>query len=199
MVDITVSHKQNRSAMLRNLYYTLALAVLAGMLGGCTPSAPKIVTYEMGRRVSVGHLVYTVFETQWLTQLGSGANVRIPEHRFFLVRLSAVNGGSEQMAIPNLTIEDDQGNSYDELPNGENVPQWVGYLRQAKPAESIDGNVAFDVLPRHYKARVFDETGDHAALIDIPLNFNAESPEGPLPVPSKLDTTSPLTSPGKKK
>ena len=181
-----------------NFHYTFALAALAGMLIGCTPSAPKIVTYEMGRRVSVGHLVYTVFETQWLTRLGSGASVRIPEHRFFLVRLSAVNGGSEQMAIPNLTIEDDQGNSYDELSNGEGVPQWVGYLRQAKPAESIDGNVAFDVLPRHYKARVFDETGDHSALIDIPLNFNAESPEAPLPVPSKQDTASPLASPGKK-
>jgi hypothetical protein len=153
----------------------------------------------MGNRVSVGHLVYTVFETQWLTQLGSGADVRIPEHRFFLVRLSAVNGGSEQMAIPNLTIEDDQGNSYDELPNGEGVSQWIGYLRQAKPAESLDGQIVFDAPPRHYKLRVFDETGDHAALIDIPLNFNAESPEGPLPVPSKQDTTSPLTSPGKKK
>jgi hypothetical protein len=198
MVDIALSREENRSAMSPNFHYTLALAAFAGMLTGCTPSAPKIVTYEMGRRVSVGHLVYTVFETQWLTRLGSGASVRIPEHRFFLVRLSAVNGGSEQMAIPNLTIEDDQGNSYDELSNGEGVPQWVGYLRQAKPAESIDGNVAFDVLPRHYKARVFDETGDHSALIDIPLNFNAESPEAPLPVPSKQDTASPLASPGKK-
>ena len=45
---------------------------------------------------------------------------------------------------------------------------------------------------------VFDETGDHAALIDIPLSFNAEAPDGPMPVVSKQDTTSPLTSPGKK-
>jgi hypothetical protein len=185
--------------MSRNFHYTLALAAVTCLLTGCKPTAPKVVTYEMGNRVSVGHLVYTVFETQWLTQLGSGADVRIPEHRFFLVRLSAVNGGSEQMAIPNLTIEDDQGNSYDELPNGEGVSQWIGYLRQAKPAESLDGQIVFDAPPRHYKLRVFDETGDHAALIDIPLNFNAESPEGPLPVPSKQDTTSSLTSPGKKK
>jgi hypothetical protein len=152
----------------------------------------------MGQCVSVGHLVYTVFETQWLPRLGAGADVRMPEHSFFLVRLSAVNGGSEQMTIPNLTIEDDQGNSYDELSNGDGVSQWIGYLRQAKPAESLDGNVAFDVAPRHYKLRVFDETGDHAALIDIPLNFNAESPEAPLPIPSRQDTTSTLTSPGKK-
>ena len=159
---------------MRHFHFTFALAALACMLTGCTPSKPKVMTYEMGRRVSVGHLVYTVFETQWLTRLGSGADVRIPEHRFFLVRLSAVNGGSEQMAIPNLTIEDDQGNSYDELANGEGVSQWIGYLRQAKPAESL------------------------AALIDIPLNFNAESPEAPKPIPSKQDTTSPLMAPGKK-
>jgi hypothetical protein len=184
--------------MPRDFRYAFALAAVTCLLTGCTPSTPKIVTYEMGRRVSVGHLVYTVFETQWLTQLGSGSNVRIPEHRFFLVRLSAVNGGSEQMAIPNLTIEDDQGNSYDELANGEFVSQWVGYLRQAKPAESIDGNVVFDVAPRHYKARVFDETGDHSALIDIPLNFNAESPAAAVPIPPKQDNPSLLTSPGRK-
>ena len=87
--------------MSRNLHYTLALVAVTCLLTGCKPTAPKVVTYEMGNRVSVGHLVYTVFETQWLTRLGSGASVRIPEHRFFLVRLSAVNGGSEQMAIPN--------------------------------------------------------------------------------------------------
>jgi hypothetical protein len=184
--------------MSRNFHYTLALAAVTCLLTGCTPTAPKVATFEMGRRVSLGHLVYTVFETQWLTQLGSGADVRIPEHRFFLVRLSAVNGGSEQMAIPNLSIEDDQGNSYDELSNGEGVSQWVGYLRQAKPAESIDGNIVFDVAPRHYKLRVFDETGDHAALIDIPLNFNAESPNAPMPIQPKQGTTSPLASPGKK-
>ena len=184
--------------MLHHFHHTLALAALTCMLTGCTPRAPKVLTYEMGQRVSVGHLVYTVFETQWLTRLGSGADVRIPEHRFFVVRLSAVNGGSEQMTIPNLTIEDDQGNSYDELSNGEGVFQWIGYLRQAKPAESLDGNIVFDVSPRHYKLRVLDENGDHAALVDIPLNFNAESPEAPLPVPSKQDATSPLTSPGKK-
>jgi len=198
MVDIALSREENGSAMSRNFHHLFALAALASMLTGCTPSAPKVVTYEMGRRVSVGHLVYTVFETQWLTQLGSGASVRIPEHRFFLIRLSAVNGGSEPMAIPNLTIEDDQGNSYDELSNGEGVSQWVGYLRQAKPAESIDGNIVFDVAPRHYKLRVFDEAGDHAALIDIPLNFNAETPEAPLPVPSKQGAISPPASPGKK-
>jgi|SRR5271157_341173 len=184
--------------MSRDFHYTLALAAVVCLLTGCTPSAPKVVTYEMGRRVSVGHLVYTVFETQWLTKLGSGADARIPEHRFFLVRLSAVNGGSEQMAIPNLAIEDDQGNSYDELSNGEGVPQWIGYLREAKPAESLDGYIVFDVTPRHYKLRVLDETGDHSALIDIPLNFNAESPDVPLPIPSKQDNTSPLTSPGRK-
>ena len=119
--------------MSRDFPLTFALAAVTCLLTGCTPTAPKLVTYEMGHRVSLGHLVYTVFETQWLTQLGTGADVRIPEHRFFLVRLSAVNGGSEQMAIPNLSIEDDQGNSYDELPNGEGVSQWIGYLRQAKP------------------------------------------------------------------
>jgi hypothetical protein len=168
------------------------------MLAGCAPKAPKVMTYDMGQRVNAGHLVYTVFETQWLTQIGSGPDVRIPEHRFFLVRLSAVNGGSEQATIPNLTVEDDHGASYDELSNGDGVPQWLGYLHQAKPAESVDGNIVFDVPLQHYKLRVLDENGDHSALIDIPLNFNAESPGVPMPISSRQDNSSPVASPGKK-
>jgi Domain of unknown function (DUF4352) len=186
---------------MRHFHYTLAVAALGCMLTGCTPTAPKIVTYEMGRRVSVGHLVYTVFETQWLTQLGTGADVRLPEHRFFLVRLSVVNGGSEQLAMPNLTLEDDQGTTYDELPNGDGVSQWVGYLRQARPAESIDGHIVFDAPPKHYKLRVYDETGDHSALIDIPLNFNSEAPSAPMPVaapPAAAPQSGPPAAPRKK-
>jgi hypothetical protein len=183
--------------MLRNFYHVLIVAAAASMLAGCSAKGPKVMTYEMGRRVNTGHLIYTVFETQWLTQLGSGPTLRMPEHRFFLVRLSAVNGGAEQLPIPNMTIEDDQGNTIDELTDGSGVSQWIGYVRQVRPAESMDGNVVFDADPRHYKLRVFDENAEHPQLIDIPLNFNAESPEAPMPIPSK-DTTSPLSTPGKK-
>ena len=165
--------------MSRHFHYTLALAAVICLLTGCTPSAPKIVTYEMGNRVSVGHLVYTVFETQWLTQLGSGADVRIPEHRFFLVRLSVVNGGSTDLMVPALTLVDDAGQTYTELPNGDQVPEWTGYLRRVKPAETLQGNVVFDVPPKHYRLRITDESSQFARDIDLPLTFASDTPDLP--------------------
>jgi hypothetical protein len=110
---------------------------------------------------------------------------RIPTHRFFLIRISAVNSGASDIMIPNLTLEDDAGNSYPELTNGEAVPQWIGALRTVKPAEAAQGTIVFDVPPRHYRLRLTDEEGERPALVDIPLSFGAETPEIPLPAPAK--------------
>ena len=71
--------------------------------------------------------------------------------------------------IPNLTIEDDKGKHFEEVSNGEGVPQWVGYLREVKPADIVQGNIVFDAPPAHYKLKLADETGDEIALIDLPL------------------------------
>jgi Domain of unknown function (DUF4352) len=158
-----------------------AAAVAALLLGGC--GAPKfpVITYPMGEKVMIGHLSYTVFETEWLTQLGDESAPRIPQNRFFLVRTSIVNSGGSDVVSPNLTVEDDHGHVYRELSDGDGVPQWIGYLRQIKPADSAQGNLVFDAPPGHYKLRVLDEDGNRAALIDIPLSFNAETPQVPIP------------------
>jgi len=154
------------------------LCAAALLLSGCSgPAKPTILQYNMGEKVPVGHLSYTIFETQWLTHLGEGPGARVPQNRFFLVRLSAVNGGSNDAPIPTLTLEDDKGQKYEELSNGEGVPQWIGFLRTARPADSVQGNVVFDVPPGHYKVTMTDEDQSHAARVDIPLSFGAETPE----------------------
>lgn len=162
---------------------TIAAVVAALFLNACSRSEPatQIHLYDMGQKVEVGHIIYTVFETRWETQLGQGVTARIPQSRYFLVRMTAVNSSSGDEIIPNVTVEDDRGNSYTELSNGEGVPMWMGFLRQVKPAESAQGNVLFDVPPKHYKMRVTDENGEAAALIDIPLRFDAETPYVALP------------------
>lgn len=152
------------------------------LLSACsTGDSFPVRTYPMGQRVELGHLIYNVFETQWLTQIGEGVEARVPKHRYFLVRLSTVNSGSAETVVPNLSIQDDSGTTYTELNNGSGVPEWVGFLRQIRPAESVQGNVIFDAPPRHYKLRVTDESMERAALIDIPLSFGAETPEVPVP------------------
>jgi hypothetical protein len=140
-----------------------------------------IRTFNLGERVELGHIVYVVFETQWMTHLGEGADARIPQHRFFLVRLSAVNSGGSDVTVPTMTITDDSGNTITELSDGTGVPQWTGYLRSVKPADSVQGNVLFDAPPRRYKLKITDETGDRAALVDIPLSFGSETPDIPTP------------------
>jgi hypothetical protein len=136
-----------------------------------------ISTYLLGEKVLLGHLSYTVFDTQWLTQIGEGPTARVPQNRFFLIRFSASNGGSSDAAVPNMTIRDDKGKEYEELADGSGVPVWAGYLRMAKPADTVSGNAVFDAPPGHYKLKISDENGTKFALIDIPLSYGNETPE----------------------
>jgi hypothetical protein len=133
----------------------------------------------MGERVAAGSLVYNVFEDQWKTKLGEGADARIPKDRFFVLRLSVVNGGSTELMIPTVNLVDDAGQTYPELANGDQVPQWMGFLRRVKPADTLQGYIVFDVPPKHYVLRVADETGQKSRDIDIPLNFTSDTPEIP--------------------
>jgi len=135
----------------------------------------------MGDRVELGRLVYTVFETRWVSQLGEGPTARVPQHRFFLVRMNVGNTAAAQAIVPNMTIEDDQGNSYPEVRDGEGVPQWIGFLRPVTTLDAASGNVLFDVPPAHYKLRVTDEDSQRAALVDIPLSFRSDAPDLPTP------------------
>ncbi len=169
---------------MRLLRFALLLAVVATatVLSSCGDSGEQpypVHTYQMGERIVLGHIVYKVFETQWLTQIGQGPDARIPQHRFFLVRLSAVNSAGVNITVPNFSVVDDNGNTYPEQSNGEGVPQYIGFLRNVQPAESNDGNALFDAPPRHYKLKIFDETGDKTAFVDIPLSFASETPEIP--------------------
>jgi hypothetical protein len=164
------------------LVWLLAVVAAAFSLLSCGDSGEKsfpVRTYTMGERVTLGHIIYTVFETQWLTHIGDGAESRVPQNRFFLVRLSAVNSYGSDVIVPNLMLEDDSGNSYPELSSGDGVPQYIGYLRNVRPADSAQGNALFDAPPRHYKMKLSDETGEKIAYVDIPLTFVSETPDVP--------------------
>jgi hypothetical protein len=167
------------------------------ILGSCARQAPEqLQSFELGHRVSLGHLVYTAFETQWQPQLGSGPNARVPQNRFLVVRLRVMNAASEEMLVPNLTIEDDQGNSHDELSDGDGVTNWLGFVRRAKPTEAIEGMILFDAPPQHYRLRVTDENSERAAYVQLPLNFGSGSTDLPAPPPAPVTVVPP--SPGKK-
>ena len=170
------------------LLFTVAILISCSSTAGGNSVIPN---YPMGERAQAGQLIYTVFEDRWLPQIGTDATARIPNNRFFLLRLSIVNSGSNEAVAPPLTLIDDSGQRYPELSEGDGVPQWIGYLRRVKPADTLTGNIVFDVATRHYKLEVGDETDEKKALIDIPLSFTSDQPSVPgapdgrpaLPVP----------------
>jgi hypothetical protein len=131
----------------------------------------------MGDKVLLGRLIYTVYETQWLTQIPQEPSPRVPQNRFFLVRMSVVNSGGNAVISPHVTIEDGKGNQFEEVSNGEGVPQWIGYLRQVQPADTAMGNLVFDAPPARYQLRLADEEESKFALVDLPLSFAAETPD----------------------
>jgi len=135
----------------------------------------------MGERVVVGSLTYNVFDDVWKAQLGDGTDARVPKDRFFLVRINVVNGGSADLMVPTVMLVDDSGQTYNELTDGDQVPAWTGYLRKVKPAETLQGNVVFDVPPKHYRLRVTDENSLKTRDIDIPLQFTSDAPDMPAP------------------
>src|SRR4029434_685955 len=103
----------------RPLLAAVVAAVFLFLSCGDGERSFPVRTYTLGERIALGHLVYVVFETQWLTQIGEGADARVPQHRFFLVRLSTVNSLGSEVIAPNLVLEDDNGNTYPELNSGE--------------------------------------------------------------------------------
>ena len=150
------------------------------VLSACTAKPKPPRTFPLGDKITVGHLVYAAYETQWLPQIGRGPDARIPQSRFFLVRISITNSSGASITSPNLSIVDDNGNTYEELSDGTGVPQWIGYIRQINEGDTLQGNLVFDVPPRHYKLRVTDEDVQRASLIDLPLEFEpAAAPDFP--------------------
>ena len=146
----------------RPLVSLAALFTVASLIS-CSSTAggnSVIPNYSMGERAQAGQLIFTVFENRWMPQIGGGTTARVPANRFFLVRLSIVNSGSNEAVAPPLTLIDDNGQRFQELTDGEGVPQWIGYLRRVKPADTLTGNIVFDVAARHYKLEVGDETDE---------------------------------------
>jgi hypothetical protein len=154
------------------------LAAAVSLLAACTEDQPApllVHTYALGERINIGHIVYQVFETQWKPMLGEAPDPRVPQNRFFILRFSATNSGGNNEIVPNMSLEDDAGNSYPELRDGTKVPLWVGYLRQVAPADSVQGTVVFDVVPKRYKLRLWDEDHTNSALVELPLQFDDQN------------------------
>ncbi|HXP86956.1 MAG TPA: DUF4352 domain-containing protein [Bryobacteraceae bacterium] len=158
----------------------LLCAFLAGLsLAGCSRQRSTQRDYNMGEKVLVGPLTYSINDATWKSELGQGFQVRTPNQRFLLVNLSVTNGGGQDASIPLLQLEGANGTTFQELTNGDGVDQYLGILRNIAPAETLQGRVLFDAPLTSYRLRLVDG-GDPAfpkyAWVQIPLNLNADAP-----------------------
>lgn len=138
-------------------YRPAAIALLcAWLLTGCSREDSTRIDYGMGEHVPIGPLTYTVIESTWQTQLGDALKLRVPKQRFLLIKVAVTNGGGSELSIPLLEIQNTNGQSYREVEDGEGVSNWLGLIRNMKPAETIEGQIVFDVPLTSYRLRVPD-------------------------------------------
>ena len=159
-----------------------------GLLNGCRrsgdpePAAPGpripglIGNFAMGQRVEIGPVTYTAMETRWETKLGEGANPKVPQNRFLVIKLSVTNGADAIATLPLMKLMATSGQTYDEVTEGaDGEPTWFGMLRHVQPVETTQGVVIFDVPFGGYELDIADgDVGQEKhALIDIPLQLQS--------------------------
>jgi hypothetical protein len=156
------------------------------ILAGCGQSSNSTpIDGAMGDKVKVGPLVYSVIDASWKGELGEGYKIRTPSQRFLLLTVSITNSGGNDVSVPMLQLEGNNGQSYQELANGDGVDQYIGILRNISPSQTLQGRMLFDVPLTSFRLRLVDggEPGfEKYGFVQIPLNLNAESPVlSPLP------------------
>ena len=164
----------------------LLALVTGGILGsGCSSGQMDGPVHKMGELTTVGPVIYNVLETEWRNQIGDSIQQTIPDSKYLLVRLTITNSGNQEVAVPLLNLEDEQGNSHMELSEIKGVANWLGLLRIVQPASTLQGVIAFDVPAGDYKLRVTDGgdlESEKTALIEIPLSLSGpQTVEPPSP------------------
>jgi hypothetical protein len=104
--------------------------------------------------------------------------VRVPDHRYLLISLSATNNGGSPVAVPFLTLEGSNREEFHELQNGDGVDDWFGLLREIAPGETRVGNLVFDVPLATYRLRLTNggEPGSEKLVwVDIPLRIDTDT------------------------
>ncbi len=155
----------------RRVFLSVILALAAMFAVCCGSPARRTFTYMNGDKASVDRLTYSVVDNQVFTRLGADPTVRIPQNRFYVVDLSVFNSGTSDAAIPAMTLIDDAGKAYEELPDGTGVARWLGVIRHVAANQTETGTVVFDAPASHYKLRLTDDTDAQDVFIDLPLTF----------------------------
>ncbi|MCX6619897.1 MAG: DUF4352 domain-containing protein [Acidobacteria bacterium] len=169
----------NRMSVRRLALLVLGAVALSPSLAltGCRSGGPQDRPYRMGELVIVGALRYTIFDTEWKTQIGEGPGAHTPRNRYLIIHLSITNSGGSLLEVPTLTLERADGaadTAEPEIADSLGVPDWMGVIRRLKPADTVQGKVIFDVPLSAYRLRVgggADVADEKSAVVDIPIQY----------------------------
>lgn len=162
--------------------------LVAAFLASCSGSSgARIARGEMGEKVKVEDISYTVLGADWKDAIGEGVDARIPTHRFLLLRISATNESGAPAEMGTLKLIASSGAEYDEIGNGAGVVEWLGMARQLGPKDTRQGVVLFDAPKAVYELQVadafYDGESGSAALIQIPVRPEGKEPAVSAPLP----------------
>ncbi len=177
------------------------LPLLALALTGCSTAPPPeepARTVAAGEKASVGHLTYTIVDEQIQPQLGDEASPRIPHDRFIVLQIAVTNSSNVDNPIPTIQLISDTNQTYNELPDGTGVANWLGVSRQVSPGQTERGMIVFDAPPAHYKVKFTDEHMDKEILADMPLSYAHEKANESFVPNSELPDPNGPTGPQKK-
>ncbi len=153
------------------------LVLLVALSPACSSGLLEKPVHKMGELTTVGPVVYNVLETEWRDHLGDSIRQKFPKNRFLVLRLTVTNSGNRDIAIPLLSLTNENGDSFREITDVKGLPNWLGLLRVLSPAAHMQGVIVFDVPTSDYLLRVTD-CGDleneKTALIEIPLTFEGK-------------------------
>ena len=146
-------------------------------LSACEKKANRPAHLKMGEKATAGPLTYDVIAANWSSHAGDGLAARFPANRFYLVRVKIENHGKAEAFVPTLSIEDKSGNLHVEIADAAGIPDWVGVVRQVKPAGALEGVFVFDVASGSYSLLIpAEDTGEALVYIDLPYQIETPAP-----------------------
>lgn len=146
--------------------YTLLILMLT-MAAGCRQT---VETHQVGDRIELGGVVYTVQEADWETEIQTGGGTRTPQHRFLVIRLTISNKSNKEVTLPLLNAVKGGAETL-ELSEGLGLDDWLGILRTLNPTETKTGRIVFDMPMGSYSLRITDggePEKERTAMVALP-------------------------------
>lgn len=165
------------------------------LLAGCgSDKAPLRPEYQVGEKVQLGPLTYTVLDSAWRSQLGDAGRPRYPEHRFLLVAVSIQNTGSSEATVPPFVVMSSSNQEVKESQGGEGVERWLGLIRNVGPKQTAEGYVLFDAPLGTYRLKLAESSDsgeERHTFVTIPARIDVEAPLTPPIAPPAAPTPAP--------